>query len=198
MSTAKKKTGVIVLSGALALSVMVVGSSVSPVLAQPNGRGPMGPPVMQFPNQFQGQVSVSMDRAKEMALERTGGVVVRYATKYPKHGGLHYHIDTINNGFRNSIHIDAFSGYIIRYRQEAVYQDNNFTGVSPGISMETAAATARQHAGGGTITSCKLEYRHREQTLLYHLQVMNNNVETHIHLRASDGAVLLFEQRSHF
>jgi len=196
MDTGKKRW-LAVLCGSLVLVLTVMTGFVNPTLAKPKPEGNVGAAQYQNnPNQV--PPAVSIEKAKEIALKKSGGVVVLYETRYPRQGGMHYHIETVNNDMRHICHIDSSTGKILQYREEQIYINNNYTGIAAGISMEKAAETAIANAGGGIVTDCRLEFREHEQELLYCVKVMNNNKESHVHLRASDGTMIMLEQKTHF
>ena len=140
--------------------------------------------------------TVTAEQANEVALKKAGGgIVVENELEYDD-GILVYDIIVINGEKRYSMEINANNLTIYEFKErniDSVAYGINLNNVA--ISIDKAKEIALNKAGGGIITSCRLEYEDR--ILVYDVEVINGKVEYDIEIDASTGNIVSFDRDYH-
>lgn len=150
--------------------------------------------------------NISLERAKEIALAKTGGGTVLKCKLDDDDGITVYDVEIINGSTKYEMEINASSGVIYQYevKNYAGYNYNSSSSsspnspsssapsISPQISADKARQIALNSAGGGVVAKCKLDYEHG--TLVYEVEIYNGGMEHEFEIDADTGNILKHEQ----
>lgn len=140
---------------------------------------------------------ISAERAKEIALAKTGGGTVVECKLDYEHGRKVYEIEIVNGNTKYELDVCVTDSQIYDYEQKTISNPgntkpvDNITGGGSGITAESAKQIALSKVGGGTVTECKLDYEHGRQ--LYEIDIRYNGWEYEIDIDATTGDIVKYE-----
>lgn len=140
---------------------------------------------------------ISAEKAKEIALAKTGsGTVVECKLDY-EHGRKVYEIEIINGNTKYELDVCVTDSQIYDYEQKTISNPRQInpagstTSSGSGITAERAKQIALAKVGGGTVTECKLDYEHGRQ--VYEIEIRHNGWEYEIDIDIATGEIVKYE-----
>ncbi|MFJ5624206.1 PepSY domain-containing protein [Peribacillus loiseleuriae] len=142
--------------------------------------------------------TISVDRAKEIALGVSKGGQVTEIHLDQDHGRKEYKVEIVNQDTEYDVDIDASTGNILKGEQDVRDQGDmddedisTLKNVSPAISVENAKKTALANVKG-TVTKTELDSDHNR--LAYEIKLMTDNgSKAEVKVDATTGKVLKVE-----
>gem|GEM_PF-4777567 len=132
----------------------------------------------------------SAEQAREIALAHVSqGTVVRHETKKNHYkvciqaDNLHYDIDVNLNG---TIKKEKVREITFTSSKASIANTVNV------IGFDTAADTARQRVGNGTLIENKLDYKSKEGSLIYKVNIVDGQTEHKMEICALSGSILKY------
>lgn len=140
---------------------------------------------------------ISAEKAKEIALARTGGGKVKEIGIDIEYGGVAvYELEIRNGSFEYDVEIDAKTGEIIEFESEYEEPDSSDDDSisddgSTYIGTEKAKEIAIERAGGGRVKKIKLEME--DGVAVYEVEVINGRYEHEMEINAATGGIIKYE-----
>lgn len=149
-------------------------------------------PVQQFPAQQMRANMIGADEARGIALSYLGsGTVVRHETKKDcykvciQEGNWHHDVEVFFNGT-----VKQYKVREITFTGSKAFAWNQ-SGV---IGFSSAAITATNRTGGGTVIENKLDYK-KNEGLVYKVKVVSGQTEYKVEMFATTGTIYKFETK---
>lgn len=150
-------------------------------------------------------ITITYEKAKEIALTKVGGGTVREIELDYEHGILVYEVEIKYNGIKYEVDVNAETGEIVKFKSE--YSSNTAalstsqptatstpsqsgSTASGQISYEKAKEIALAKVGGGTIKDIELDYE--KGRLVYEVEVKYNSREYEVKIDAATGEIVKY------
>lgn len=145
-----------------------------------------------------GNTEISADRAKEIALAKTGGGTVTKCKLEYEHGRKVYEIKIVSQNTSYELDVCVTNSQIYDYEQETVNDthdnkqaDSATNSSSTKITAERAKEIALAKTGGGTVIKCEFDYD--DGRAVYEIEIRNGRTEYEMNIGAEDGSIFDFE-----
>ncbi|GHT09935.1 hypothetical protein FACS1894170_01320 [Planctomycetales bacterium] len=135
---------------------------------------------------------ITAEKAKEIALAKTGSGTVTECRLDYEHGRKVYEIEIINGDTKYEMDVCVTDSQIYDYKFKT-YSDYNTTGATE-ISADKAKRIAFAETRGGTVTGCKLDFEHGRK--VYEIDITNGDTKYEIDVCVTDSKIHKFEQRT--
>lgn len=147
-------------------------------------------PVSQVSFKLSDAVKMSLEQAKELAVNKVGGGSVLKAELDYEHGRPVYEVEVIKANIRYEFEIDAQTAEIVGYEEKAV---NKYAAANNDsmLSLAQAQEIAIAKAGGGTIVKSKIDYEKGYK--IYEFTIINQQHKHEVEIRANDGQIIEYE-----
>lgn len=144
---------------------------------------------------------ISIEQAKSIALQQTGGGEVVEVDRHYRGNGVHYYrIVVLGQDGPYQLEIDANNGNLIQFIRKHGYKGyRNPVYVAPapsagaGLTQEQAMALALKQTGGGTVVEIDVDVK-KHGRIIYEFEIINNGAKYEVEIDASTGTILEFER----
>lgn len=141
-----------------------------------------------------GKADITAEKAREIALEKTGGGTIVECELDYEHGRKVYEFKVVNGGMKYEFDVCVTDSKIYDYRQEEIPDDRDSHKSSGDtiISSDRAKEIALKKTGGGIVVKCKLDNEDHRQ--VYEIEIVNGRVEYEMDIDALDGRIYDYEE----
>lgn len=138
------------------------------------------------------KVSVSPEKAEQIALKAAGGGVVTKFKLEGKAGFAKYDVTVRSGSMKHDIDINAANGKIIKHNQKMV-QKPSVNQPASKVTPEEAKKTALDMTKGGEMIKCK--YKLDDGVWQYDMTVINGDDKYEVDVNAQTGKVIKYEHK---
>lgn len=133
--------------------------------------------------------NASMERALQVALERTNGGVVKKCEVDYEDGIKIYDIEIVNGQIEYSLNIGFDDMKVYEFKQDTA--DDEYDNNNAQITADEAERIALERCQGGVVTKLELDYD--DDILIYEIEVENGSTEYKIKIDANSGSIIEFK-----
>lgn len=150
--------------------------------------------VAEYDASVSGKADITAEKAREIALEKTGGGTVVECELDYEHGRKVYEFKIVNGRRKYEFDVCVTDSEIYDYRQEEIpgSDDDHRSYGDTIISPDRAKEIALERTGGGVVVKCELDYEDRRQ--VYEIEIVNGRVEYEMEIDAADGRIYGYEE----
>lgn len=141
--------------------------------------------------------NIDADEAKKIALKHFNGEIVEF--EYDNDGlNPHYEFEIVGENEKVEMDVNAKNGEVTIRERKSLKQngtskkENSSNTTAPIISEDKAVAIALEKTGGGTVTSVELDKD--KDTIIYDIEIQNDNVKYDVDINAQTSEVIIREQ----
>lgn len=150
----------------------------------------------------QPDVTITMERANEIALEQAGGgTVVKSELHHRKDGRIRYDVLVVDGDSRIEVKMDAVDGQVLAFKRELIEKVKYPKRWSvpahveqDGIDVAQAREIALAKTGGGTIVELEREFK-KDGRIVYEIEVVDAERKYELELDGRSGAIIEYEEK---
>ena len=139
------------------------------------------------------QLKITGERARQIALERTGGGTIIEMEWELKRGMAQYELEIINRGMKCKIKLDSVTGEIIEYKAKRATVRELPSVPQNHISFERAREIALEGTSNASVE--KISWEHKHGQYVYEVSVRQNGRKNKVYLDAMTGSRILQQAR---